>query len=162
MTGIRLESDFAGLGIPQQLFKDLSRIDTQPLMDEVGDYLLSETLLNFQNTQTPEGQTWKKSRRAEDEGGKTLTDYGHLRDSYTYNASSDSVEVGSALVYAAIHHNGGTIEAKTSKGLKFKIGDSWITKQSIEMPARPALGLTDAYQTEIGQMAIAFHLRVFN
>ncbi len=162
MSGIRLDTDIRGLTIPEKQMADLSRIDTHPLMEEIGEFLVSQTALNFDKTQTPDGEQWKKSERAKSEGGKTLTGRGHYRDSYTYNASNDDVEVGCTMIYAAIHHHGGVIKAKDGGYLTFKIGDQWIRTKSVVIPQRQALGMTEDYEQEIGQMAMDYHMQVFH
>jgi phage gpG-like protein len=72
-----------------------------------------------------------------------LRDEGHLYASITHRASPTSVEVGSNAIYAAIHQFGGTIKAKDAKALRFRIGDVWVTKESVTIPARPFLGIDD-------------------
>lgn len=56
--------------------------------------------------------------------------------------TSNSVTCGSDRKYAGIHQHGGTIRAKTSGGLRFKIGDRWVTKAKVEIPARPFFPIT--------------------
>lgn len=141
MAGISLKAKLQSFDQPQDILQRLADADTGPLMDEIGDYLISELLLNFENEETPEGEGWKPSQRAAEEGGKTLQDRGHLRDSYTYDAGQDSVEVGSNIIYAAIHHFGGDT------------GRNHAT----EIEARPALGLTEEYMTEIGEQVLDFY-----
>ena len=91
------------------------------------------------------------------EGGKTLVDSARLMQSITSNASDTGVEVGTNVLYAAIHQFGGTIRAKTSRGLRFKIGKgrdaSWATRQSVTIPARPFLGIDAEDEAEIIQIA---------
>lgn len=82
---------------------------------------------------------WPKSARAVAEGGQTLVDRGILRNSFQILAGRQSTQVGTAVKYAAVHQFGATIRAKTSRGLRFKIGDQWITKHSVTLPARPFL-----------------------
>ena len=53
------------------------------------------------------------------------------------------MEIGSNLKYAAIHHFGGTIRAKRAKALRFRIGDTFVMKIAVTIPARPALGEND-------------------
>lgn len=92
--------------------------------------------------------TWKannkgKGRKKGDvrERGKTLIDKHHLYDSYVYQlASGGAVEVGSASVYAAIHHFGG----KTGRGHK-----SAIT-------ARPVLGVGTRQELQLGHLLAGF------
>lgn len=48
------------------------------------------------------------------------------------------VEVGTNIVYAAIHEFGGIIKPRTKKALTFKTKDGrWHTVQRVVMPARP-------------------------
>lgn len=60
---------------------------------------------------------------------------------YVREVGHDSVEVGSNAKYAAIHHFGGVIRAKNAGALRFRIGESFVMKKAVTMPARPALGL---------------------
>ena len=96
--------------------------------DRIGSYLVTATLDRFDREQGPDGKPWQKSIRAMADGGLTLTDTGGLRDSITHNVAGDgrSVDVGSNLVYAAIHQFGG------------KAGRN----KSVTLPARPYLGIS--------------------
>mgnify|MGYP000977709940 CR=1 FL=1 len=84
------------------------------------------------------GATMPPSKAAQQRKGKTLIAKGHLRDSYVYQLTSEGVEVGSALIYAAIHHFGG----ETGRGHRTKL------------PARPVLGLDDAGQAQVGEILL--------
>jgi len=66
---------------------------------------------------------------------------GTLRKSITYKMRKNPVmaSVGTNLVYAPIHEYGGTIRAKGSGYLRFKMGDKWVTTKSVKIPARPYL-----------------------
>jgi phage gpG-like protein len=46
----------------------------------------------------------------------------------------------SRVPYARIHEYGGTIRAKNKPYLTFKIGNRWIRKKQVVIPARPYLG----------------------
>ena len=143
MSGLAMRVTLQNMALPSEVLKRLSRINTQPMMDEIGDFILSETLHNFDQQQTPEGEDWKPSQRAKAKGGKTLQDTGRLRDSYVYDAQRDQVEIGSNTIYSAIHHYGG------------RAGRN----QSAEMPERPAMGITDDIENEIGDITLAFYRR---
>ncbi|WP_072670534.1 phage virion morphogenesis protein [Vibrio injensis] len=106
---------------------DLSR----PL-NEVGEYLVSETLERFKVGKGPDGTAWKAVQR----GGVPLVDRGHLRDSITYAQRPGEVMVGSGMVYAAIHHFGG----KAGRGRR------------VSIDARPFLGVNSQDTAEIGQI----------
>jgi phage virion morphogenesis protein len=131
----------------------------QPMWDEVGGYLVVKTQNRFQTSTAPDGSVWPQSFRAKFAGGKTLVDSARLFQSITHNASATGVEVGTNVEYAAIHQFGGTIHAKTSKGLNWsyrKAGanqKSWARKMSVTIPARPFLGIDDEDTSQI--LAIA-------
>jgi phage virion morphogenesis protein len=111
--------------------------------DEIGAYLVSEFKENMQQGVSPEGENWgssNPSRRAREQNGQTLIDRGHLRDSNTHIAEDSQLQVGSALVYAAIHQLGG----KSGRGHK------------VTLPARPWMGWNDKYGSEAGRVLIDY------
>lgn len=121
--------------------------DLYDLMDPIGSALRDNVLDRFEHGRGPDGKPWKKSRRAEKAGGQTLVDKGRLRDSVTYEATGREVEIGSNVIYAAIHQFGGVIKAKTPKGLAFSIPgaiadsgeDELVNVMSVTIPPRPFL-----------------------
>jgi len=119
------------------------------IMDDFGQYMLSEIQSRFENETGPDGEAWEESTRAKEEGGQTLTDSAILKQSTAYEHSADKLEVGSAMVYAAIHHYGGEIKPKNAKKLMFKIGGHFITTDKVTMPARPIYGFTDQDEEEL-------------
>jgi phage gpG-like protein len=56
---------------------------------------------------------------------------------YVAQIDSNTVTVGSDLVYAPIHEYGGRITAKSAINLRFVIGDRVIFTKSVNIPARP-------------------------
>lgn len=58
--------------------------DATDLLDDVGASLVTSTLHRFETGTDPDGHAWKPSARATREGGQTLVDRGHLRDSITH------------------------------------------------------------------------------
>lgn len=144
MAGVSLRYDLSGLkNANRQLAKMLRRAgDLTPLMDVIGARLVTSTQHRFEAGRGPDGEPWQPSIRAKAQGGRTLVDRGHLRDSVTHEPTSDAVAVGSNLVYAAIHQLGGTVQARADGYLTMKIpGVGWRRKKSVEIPARPFLGL---------------------
>ena len=119
--------------------------DPRPALDEIGSVAEASIDRRFETETGPDGKPWKKSRRAAEENGQTLSLDGGLRQSITHNViGNNAVEIGpSGPIYAAIHHFGGVIRAKTAKGLAFMIGDDLIIRQSVTLPARPYLGFDD-------------------
>ena len=136
------------------LQRSLSRENFGGLLDEIGETVKTQTMRRFENETAPDGSRWPQSLRAKLEGGQTLTDTGRLRDSITYAVAMDkgSVEVGTNVVYAAIHQEGGVITAKTSKGLRFRVGGSWSTKRQVEIPARPYIGLNAQDEADLDEV----------
>ena len=79
------------------------------IMDRIGRYLVASALRRFESERAPDGTPWLKSARAVAEGNRTLTDTGQLRRSIAHviTDGGGAVEVGSNVVYAAIHQFGG-------------------------------------------------------
>lgn len=79
-------------------------VDMRPAFRDIGEELLLSVKRNFEEEGRPE--KWKKSRRADNEGGQTLSDKATLRNSFTYRASGTRLVLGTAVAYAAAHHFG--------------------------------------------------------
>lgn len=142
MSGINLQYNI-DLAVFDQALAVIAGQPDRDLRNEIGEILVSDIQERFQDGKSPTGVEWPVSQRAADEGGKTLVDRGHLRDSITYNAADpDFVEVGSNLVYAAIHQFGG----KAGRGRK------------VRLPARPYLGVSRDAEHEIGAATVE-HVR---
>ena len=125
-AGIRLEADTALL---RRRVADMAAVlqkNPEAAFDEVGQILAASTVLRFERGAGPDGEPWEPSRRALEEGGQTLVDSARLRNSITHVASADGVDVGTNVLYAAIH--------------QFGSGDLEKPKN---IPARPFLGLDD-------------------
>lgn len=129
------------------LFERLGHVDTRPMFDDIGAYLVSYTTKRFLLGVGPDGTPWTPSRRAlgdRDGIGKTLVDRGHLRDSITHQVFLDGsgVQVGSDMVYAAIHQFGGDAGRN----------------HAVHLPARPFLGINGEDEAEIDRI-VANHMR---
>ena len=123
----------------------LERLETSELMHAVGGEVLATTMERFRKGVSPEGDRWPVTIRQKlgDSRPPLLGTASKLSQSYTYRIEPRQVEVGSNLKYSAIHHFGGVIRAKRAKTLRFRIGDAWIMRKAVRIPARPALGLND-------------------
>jgi len=142
MSGVSLEIKIDDVEI-QRALEGLLQAgqDLTPAMDEAGSALVTSILMNFENETDPDGNKWLPSIRAREEGGLTLSDKGHLANSITHIAGNEEVEAGTNVPYAAVHQGGAVIKAKTSKGLRFKIGNTWSNKQSVTIPKRQFIGI---------------------
>jgi phage virion morphogenesis protein len=149
-----------------------------PVLDAIGADILKRVQLNFRNSQSPEGMPWQKLKSRQ---GQPLVDSGRLRNSITYEAGSDSVSIGTNLVYAAVHQFGHTFNRQArAHTLHFKqgkdgsIGNKFVKAHksnftqkvtigahSVTIPARPYLptnGLPAPWQDSIVRI-IESHLQ---
>jgi phage virion morphogenesis protein len=129
-------------------------MDLKPAFQEIGELLLLSVKRNFEEEGRP--SHWKKSRRAAADSGQTLSDKGTLRNSFSYEATGQSLRVGTNIRYAAIHQFGGrtrahTITAKKGKALAIPgIGfRKSVQHPGSQMPARPFLMIQDEDQKGI-------------
>lgn len=140
----------------------VQRFDTQPMLQhlrglerlnqshfvsvrrEIGEFMLGNVQDNLDTQRLYTGAAMPPSKAAGKRGGKTLIDKHNLYDSYAYQLPNDGIEIGSAKVYAAIHHFGG----KAGRGHK-----STIT-------ARPVLGVSVKQERAIGDSLIAAIRRI--
>ena len=127
------------------------------LMESIGETLVSGTMKRFVQEKDPEGKSWKKSARAQEEAGQTLSDTGMLRKSVNYAATEDKVTVGTNLKYARIHQLGGTIKPKKGKSLKFKGRDGKdVFVKKVDIPARPYIGVSAEDLKEVQETIMEF------
>ena len=127
--------------------------NTTPVMREIGGYVETVTVLRFDTETGPGGRKWPQSLRARLTGGQTLTDSARLRQSITHRAGPDHAEIGTNVVYAAIHQFGGTIRAKSARALVFTLPDGSVVQlQSVTIPARPFMGIDEDNWIAIGDI----------
>ena len=117
----------------------------QPLMLDLGEMLLDSTRQRFATKTAPDGSAWKPLKpatlkRKKGRGSLLVLD-GYLRDLMRAEADDDSVEVGSAQVYAALHQFGG------APGMKPGTAD---------VEARPFLGLSIDDRRNVLDIAMAY------
>ena len=135
----------------------VQRFDTQPMLQhlrglerlnnshfisvrrEIGEYMLGNVQDNLDTQRLADGKAMPPSKAADKRGGKTLIKTHRLYDSYAYQLRDAGVEIGSAAIYSAIHHFGGT----TGRGGKTKI------------TPRPVLGVSSKQERAIGDYMIA-------
>lgn len=131
-----------------------------PVLNAIGGDVLKRVQMNFRNSQSPEGVSWKalKSRN-----GKPLLDTTRLRNSITYQVEGDNVSVGTNVVYAAVHQFGYTFDraARSQHAYFNQAADGSISRRfvkkhksnfaqrvtigahSVTIPARPFLPTND-------------------
>lgn len=150
MTGVVMAAHFDDGLIARHLAR-LALLDSRGFASvrrELGEYLVSDVQDNIDSQRLFDGQPMPQSKAAinryskanKQRGGKTLIEHHHLYDSYVYQLTDTGVEVGSAMVYAAIHHFGGETGRRGSRFM---------------MPARPVLGIAARQERELGDFFIA-------
>lgn len=145
MTGFSMNVEMDDLDLQKMLNGLLSMgQNLSPVLDDVGAHIETSTKERFETNIAPDGTPWKQSRRAAADGGKTLLDHGHLRDSIQRApATDDEVVIGTNLIYAAIHQFGGVIRPKNAKKLAFKTPFGFALLDQVTIPARPFFGLSE-------------------
>lgn len=163
MAGVQLQVD---LKDAEAALADLGNLiarldDPTPAYEDVGQALITSTHHRWDQGIAPDGSPWPKSLRVKKYGGSTLKLSARLYRSITANASRTGVEIGTNVVYAAIHQFGGSIDQNARDAvLHFKVNKrtgTWrfakptkaatlaqkrrIGAHTVTMPARPFLGL---------------------
>lgn len=181
MTGISYEIDASeALAGVEELKRRLAQ--SAGFYKNVGDYLVFSTKETFNRETSPDGQPWKpllpSTIRSRASRGQMpiaiLRAQGDLAGSINTQADSTEVKIGSAVPYAAIHQLGGTIKKPARQGEIFlkrnertgEIGNRFVKKSKsnavqdvtipaheITIPARPYLGISDADQAAIIEIA---------
>jgi phage virion morphogenesis protein len=152
-TSIQVEIDgLASVQAALQRMVDQSQ-DLSPLMASVAQTLAAETESNFKAQGRPSWvpllESTKASRTAKGTWpGTMLQVTGRLAASITTAHSSDTAQVGTNVIYAAIHQFGGqtaphTIAAKYAKALAWPGGFAKkVNHPGSKIPARPFLPFT--------------------
>ena len=150
MSGVTFEVRSEGLDEALLKIEGIADAPLGELAEGIGRLVQGQTRRRIEEEKTsPAGAAWKRNRA----GTPTLYQSGALADSIDYLASETSVQVGSGLVYARIHQQGGTIRPKNKRALAFMAGNRLILTQRVDMPARPYLGLSADNQDEIVETA---------
>jgi len=139
-------------GLTEALLKieGLAEAPRFELMDGIGRLVQEQTRRRIEEEKTaPSGAKWQPNIA----GTPLLYQSGALSRSIDYEAGETTVMVGSGLIYARIHQEGGTIRPRDARALFFHLGNSLIMVQSVDMPARPYLGLSAANENDIVETA---------
>lgn len=171
MSGVAITIEADGESAVMQALARLSDFDqTKPkLFDAIGQTVVSNIRSRWMNGEGLEGK-WRLSGRVRRKGGTTLRDTSRLMNSMTYNALPNSVEIGTDVEYAAIHHFGGEIKYEARMRRTYfrqdlrtgLVGNKFVRKArsnfmqetqgkayKVNMPRRPFLGLTETDEQEV-------------
>lgn len=142
MSGITLRAGFDDNAITRHLAR-LALLDQQGfdgVRREIGEFMVGDIQDNLDGQTLFDGSPMPQSKAAIARKGKTLIDRHHLYDSYVYQLAGTGLEVGSAMVYAAIHHAG---------------GETGRMGHRFTMQARPVMGIGPSQEAAIGNFLIA-------
>jgi hypothetical protein len=104
-------------------------------LDAVGSYVSSIGMPGYFRAG---GDGWAPVLR----GGAPLIDTGALVSGFVYEMGSDGKSVvitntGREPMVQEVLNFGAVIKAQTAPYLKFQIGDKWVSKKQVTIPARP-------------------------
>lgn len=150
-VSVTVNGDIAEL---RKKIASLSQLNRYALMKNISEGLRSSTMDRFRSTRGPDGRLWEPSIRAMDGQGITLTKTARMKNSIKSIADARGAAVGTNTIYAATHQfgdEGRTIRAKKAQTLKFKYKGGWVSveKVTINIPARPYLGISDEDMKDI-------------
>lgn len=155
----------------------------EPLMRELAAAMGDAVEENFKNQGRPEWMGWKSNAYwAKRRGGKILQRSGRLASSISQQSSNDEALVGTNVVYARIHQEGGSINipARSQRAYYHQRKDGSLNNRfarkskanysewntipgyQIKMPARPFLHLTESDVDGMEETAKTYLQRVID
>ncbi|ASN67709.1 hypothetical protein 7S12_21 [uncultured Caudovirales phage] len=172
MAGAILEVAFDASVVGRELELLIERLGSlRTPLNDIAEYLHMSTDARARRQVAPDGTPWaplSPRTLARKKGNKILRESGALLDTLRHQVTDDGLDFGTDRPYGAIHQDGGKIEhAARSQQVYFKekggvVGNrfvkksksnfaQWVTHgaRSVEMPARPYLGLSSEDEAEI-------------
>ena len=144
MAGVTLTQDTKGLEDLAERLNQLASADYDNLLEQIGSTVESQTRRRLsEEKEAPDGSPWEPlsndwaARKSQRSSGGMLEYQGHLLDSIAYQVTGDEVEIGTGLIYGAIHQLGGESVGKP-------------------IPARPYLGLSSDNENELNEVIEAW------
>ena len=182
MSGVLIDIQTQGEDVISERLQFLATRmeDLTPVMKTIGETIRASVIRNFEKGGRP--KLWKghgpltQTRRGK--SAKILREHSNLMNSVTYTAGRDSVQIGTNIIYAAVHQFGaekgsfGTVQAnvkahvrkiksrdikkgrkKTASGVAFVAAHTRKMRLPYgDIPARPFLMIQDEDVTEIGKL----------
>jgi phage gpG-like protein len=162
-----LEGDTSLINEMRRELASVSQWASRELKEGVGRQALDLIHYSFESSSDPEGNLWAPVHR----GGKPLSDTGAFQASFAMLVSSSGFAIESRFPWAHVHNEGATIRAKSSGSygaggtyssssgrLTFRIGERWVSKYQVTIPARPFLPNPDDYDSDRLRWNRAFEL----
>jgi phage virion morphogenesis protein len=155
MTAIRVRLDDREV---KAALRELARLgrDPSPPLKALGPLLVASTRDRITREVSPDGTPFEPLNLAyasvEKKGPGILRERamrGGLFASLASEQAGKSLRIGTNKIYAAVHQFGATIEARQAPALVFRLGGRLVKTQSVEIPARPYLGISEEDREEI-------------
>lgn len=151
MAGTSITVDDADtLSALQRLYEAAGNL--LPVFKNIGEYETQVTKNRFITETDPDGVPWQDLNElyaTTKKGPGKLRGETRRLSQIIYQAANDNVEIGSDVIYARIHNEGGVIRPKNASALVFSMGGQIFKVKSVTMPRRRFLGFSDADQVEI-------------
>ncbi|WP_069861448.1 phage virion morphogenesis protein [Pseudomonas citronellolis] len=183
MSGARIELEFDHQQITRALSAGAAALDDpELLLKDLGEMLFNIHRARFSAQVSPDGTPWQALspgylRRKERNKDKILKASGQLSNDLRYQIDGDSLLFGTDRPYGAIHQFGGQIERQARASTVYfkmdertgEVGRKFVPKTksnfaqdvkigpyTIEIPARPWLGTSDADDGMLLQRVMTF------
>lgn len=136
---MKVKVEIEGLEETQRAIFELSDgFDRTSLMEAVGHAGVEMIRRRIRSEKkSPSGKPWPRNL----DGTSTLYRTGELHDSIYFEASDDSVSIGTDWPYASIHNYGYTIRSENL--MVFRSGGRWWRTHQVEIPQREFMGWSD-------------------
>ncbi|PZP54343.1 MAG: phage virion morphogenesis protein [Agrobacterium fabrum] len=142
--------DASTLAALQRLYEAAGNL--LPVFKNIGEYETQVTKNRFITETDPDGAPWQDLNElyaTTKKGPGKLRGETRRLSQIIYQAANDNVEIGSDVIYARIHNEGGVIRPKNASALVFSMGGQTFKLKSVTIPRRRFLGFSDADLVEI-------------
>ena len=154
MSGVIFVLDNAAVDGALTRLDAMGRMEFWELTESLAALGVSQTQKRIEEEKTaPDGHAWPKTS---DGRGALFVKGDHLYRSIQHDATADQASVGTGWIGARLHQSGATIGPKNASALAFHyIGKDWRV-QSVTIPARPYIGLSDDNAAEMEIVGATF------
>ena len=148
--GIRVVLDASEIVALSRTLQRLADAPLAPLMRDAAEAGASATQARIEaGGPAPDGAQWPARDPRDTSPHPLLNREGSLWESIDTESDADTAAWGSSLIYARIHQLGGVIEPDQRETLRYQLGGATYYAQSVEIPARPYLGIGPAEERMI-------------
>lgn len=126
--------------------------DITPALKNIGEYEAGASRRRFISKQDPAGNPWKDLNplyAQTKKGPGILVGETRSLSQIVWQLADGGVEIGTNLIYARIHNEGGTIVPKSAAALVFSMGGRTFKLKKVTIPKRQFLGFSAADEAEI-------------